>query len=55
LDDIEREAIRAEGLDPDDPEIIAAIDRICWEFLAECVEGGCPGPVGTASSAAPRF
>jgi hypothetical protein len=28
MDDIEREAIRAEGLDPDDPALIAAIALI---------------------------
>jgi hypothetical protein len=32
MDDIEREAIRAEGLDPDDPEIIAAIDLVRWQL-----------------------
>jgi hypothetical protein len=43
MDDIEREAIRAEWLDPDDPEIIAAIDRICWEFLCRMCRGRLPG------------
>lgn len=32
-DDIEREAIRAEGYDPDDPAVIAAIDMV-WRELA---------------------
>jgi len=32
MDDIEREAIRAEGLDPDDPAVIAAIDLVRWEL-----------------------
>jgi hypothetical protein len=28
MDDIEREAIRAEGLDPDDPAVLAALVRL---------------------------
>jgi hypothetical protein len=28
MDDIEREAIRAEGLDPDDPGVVMAIDLV---------------------------
>jgi hypothetical protein len=32
VDDIEREAIRAEGLEPDDPAVIAAIDLVRWEL-----------------------
>jgi hypothetical protein len=32
MDDIEREAIRDEGLDPDDPAVIAAIDVVRWEL-----------------------
>ena len=31
-DDDEREALRAEGLDPDDPAVIAAIDLVRWEL-----------------------
>jgi hypothetical protein len=27
MDDIEREAIRAEGYDPDDPAVLAALER----------------------------
>jgi hypothetical protein len=30
MDDIEREAIRAEGLNPDDPAVIAALDLVRW-------------------------
>jgi hypothetical protein len=32
MDDIEREAIRAEGLNPDDPAVRAALDLVCWEL-----------------------
>jgi hypothetical protein len=28
----EREAIRAEGLDPDDPAVRAALDLVRWEL-----------------------
>ena len=28
----EREAIRAEGLDPDDPAVVTAIDLVRWEL-----------------------
>jgi hypothetical protein len=32
MDDIEREAIRAEGFDPDDPTVVTAIDLVGWEL-----------------------
>jgi hypothetical protein len=32
MDDDEREAIRAEGLDPDDPAVAAALDLVRWEL-----------------------
>jgi hypothetical protein len=32
MDDDDREAIRAEGLDPDDPAVRAAIDLVSWEL-----------------------
>src|SRR5271156_1016936 len=32
MDDEERQALRAEGLDPDDPAVIAAIDLVRWEL-----------------------
>jgi hypothetical protein len=32
MDDVDREAIRAEGLDPDDPVIMRAIDLVRWEL-----------------------
>jgi hypothetical protein len=31
-DDEEREALRAEGFDPDDPAVVAAIDMARWEL-----------------------
>ena len=31
-DDDERQALRAEGLNPDDPAVIAAIDLVRWEL-----------------------
>jgi hypothetical protein len=30
--DDEREAVRAEGLDPDDPDVRAALDMVRWEL-----------------------
>jgi len=37
MDDDEREAIRSEGLDPDGPAVVVAIDLVRWELelLAE--------------------
>jgi hypothetical protein len=32
MDDIEREAIRAEGLDPDDPVVVTAINLARWRL-----------------------
>jgi hypothetical protein len=32
VDDHKRQALRDEGLDPDDPAVIAAIDRVRWEL-----------------------
>jgi hypothetical protein len=32
MDNIEREAIRAEGLDPDDQAVVTAIDLVRWEL-----------------------
>jgi hypothetical protein len=32
MDEIERAAIRDEGYDPDDPEVIAALDRMRAEL-----------------------
>jgi hypothetical protein len=32
VDDDERQALQAEGLDPDDPAVIAAIDLDRWEL-----------------------
>jgi hypothetical protein len=32
MDDNEREAIRAEGLDPDDLAVVTAIDFVRWEL-----------------------
>jgi hypothetical protein len=32
VDDEDREALRAEGLDPDDPAVVAAIDLVRWEL-----------------------
>jgi hypothetical protein len=32
MDDEDAEALRAEGLDPDDPAVIAAIDPVRWEL-----------------------
>jgi hypothetical protein len=32
MDEIEREAIRVEGLDPHDPAVVTAIDFVRWEL-----------------------
>jgi len=32
FDPVEAEAIRAEGHDPDDPDVLAAIDLVRWEL-----------------------
>jgi hypothetical protein len=32
MDDDEREALRAEGLDPGDPGVRAALDLVRWEL-----------------------
>jgi hypothetical protein len=32
VDDDERQELQAEGLNPDDPAFIAAIDVVRWEF-----------------------
>lgn len=32
VDDVEREALRAEGLGPTDPAVIAATDFVVWEL-----------------------
>jgi hypothetical protein len=32
MDDVERAAIREEGYDPDDPKVIAALDRVRAEL-----------------------
>jgi hypothetical protein len=32
MDGIDREAIRAEGLDPDDPAVVTAIHVVRWEL-----------------------
>ena len=32
MDEIELEAIRAEGHDPDDPAVVTAIDLVRWEL-----------------------
>jgi hypothetical protein len=34
MEDIERAAIRDEGYDPDDPAVIAALDRVRGELAA---------------------
>lgn len=34
MDEIERAAIRNEGYDPDDPDVVAALDRVRAELAA---------------------
>lgn len=40
FDEIEREALLAEGLDPDSPDTAAAIDLVRWQLslLKNCCE-----------------
>jgi hypothetical protein len=33
MDDEDAQALRAEGLDHDDPAVVAAIDMVRWELL----------------------
>jgi hypothetical protein len=44
MDDAEREAIRAEGLDPDDPAVRAAFDLVRWAL--ELLKLRVPQPLG---------
>ena len=37
MDDDDRRALRAEGLDPDDPAVIAVIDLVRWELSMAAV------------------
>jgi hypothetical protein len=41
MDEIERAAIRDEGYDPDDPDVVAALDRVRAELAewATCRHG----------------
>jgi hypothetical protein len=41
MDEIEREAMREDGLDPDDPAVVAVIDLVRWdlELLASTFGG----------------
>jgi hypothetical protein len=32
MDETEREAVRAVGMDPDDPAVVAAMDFVAWEL-----------------------
>jgi hypothetical protein len=45
VDDEERQALRAEGLDPDDPAVVAAMDVVRWELslMPESAHCGRPG------------
>lgn len=46
MDDVERIALREEGLDPDDLAVITAIDLVRWE-LALLSDGHSDGRGGT--------
>jgi hypothetical protein len=52
VDDEERQALRPEGREPDDPAVVAAIDPVRWElslsYLSRCTRptgarAPCPG------------
>jgi hypothetical protein len=45
MDDEEAQALRAEGFDPDDPAVVAAIDLVRWELslVLESPHCGRPG------------
>ncbi|WP_037159690.1 hypothetical protein [Rhodococcoides fascians] len=38
MDDIERAVIRSEGFDPDDPAVIAALDRVTVTLRRYCFD-----------------
>ena len=38
-DFVEAEAIRAEGLDANDPAVVAALDLVCWELELLAFDG----------------
>lgn len=44
VDDEERQALRAEGLDPDDPEVITAIDIVLGELSLLSGDDGTTDP-----------
>jgi hypothetical protein len=52
MDDDERQSLRAEGLDPDDPAVIAAIDLVRWE-LSLLIES--PHSSSAAQNSAPHL
>ncbi|MGV9798801.1 hypothetical protein ACWDTP_12170 [Mycobacterium sp. NPDC003449] len=41
MDAEERAELRAQGLDPDDPRVVAAIDLVRWELSLLWVDLGC--------------
>ena len=44
MDDEEAQALRAEGFDPDDPAVVAAIDLVRWELSLVLESPRCGGP-----------
>jgi hypothetical protein len=45
MDDIEREAIRVEGLDPDDPAVVTATDLVRWELSTSVTRSSAMNPL----------
>jgi hypothetical protein len=50
-DPVEAGAVRAEGLDPDDPTVRAALDLVRWEL--ELIGPGSRKPPGSAAGGPP--
>ena len=55
--DEERQALRAEGLDPDDPAVVVAIDLVRWELSLAGVlnKGQVRDPDGSCANIARKY
>jgi hypothetical protein len=53
MDETEREAIRAEGLDSDDPAMVTAIDFVRWQRCFSVIRTPATNPRNTTDSVPP--